>query len=94
MILKIRYSFLVKKLSENRVEIFSKIGCLIEQPSLYEHISGYDNLEITRKIRQVNKNRVADVLSLVKLSTAAHKKVKAYSLGMKQKKVTEMKVQE
>ncbi|MCW3106767.1 MAG: transporter ATP-binding protein [Segetibacter sp.] len=74
-----------RKLAENRLEIFSKIGSLIEQPSLYEHISGYDNLEITRQIRNVNKQRVAEVLRLVKLSGAAHKKVKAYSLGMKQR---------
>ncbi len=73
------------KLSENRLEIFSKIGSLIEQPSLYEHISGYDNLEITRQIRGVDKQRVAEVLKLVRLSDAAQKKVKAYSLGMKQR---------
>lgn len=74
-----------KKLSEGRLEIFSKIGSLIEQPSLYEHLSGYDNLEITRQIRNVNKQRVAEVLKLVRLSDAAHKNVKAYSLGMKQR---------
>ncbi len=74
-----------KELSKNRIEIFSKIGSLIEQPSLYEHISGYDNLEITRQIRNINKKRVDEVLRLVKLSGAAHKKVKAYSLGMKQR---------
>ncbi|MEJ7676578.1 MAG: ABC transporter ATP-binding protein [Segetibacter sp.] len=74
-----------QKLSENRLEIFSNIGSLIEQPSLYEHLSGYDNLEITRQIRNVNKQRVAEVLEIVKLSGAAHKKVKAYSLGMKQR---------
>ncbi len=74
-----------KKLSENRLEIFSKIGSLIEQPSLYEHLSGYDNLEITRQIRNVSKQRAAEVLGIVKLSGAAHKKVKAYSLGMKQR---------
>ena len=74
-----------KNLSEDRLKIFSKIGSLIEQPSLYEHISGYDNLEITRQIRKIRKQRVAEVLELVRLSDAAHKKVKAYSLGMKQR---------
>ena len=74
-----------KELSKCRIEICSKIGSLIEQPSLYEHISGYDNLEITRQIRNINKKRIAEVLRLVKLTDAAHKKVKAYSLGMKQR---------
>jgi ABC-type multidrug transport system ATPase subunit len=74
-----------KDLSENRIEIYSKTGTLIEQPSLYEHISGYDNLEITRRIRNIKKERFLETLELVRLSEAAHKKVKAYSLGMKQR---------
>ncbi len=74
-----------KELSKDRIEIFSKIGSLIEQPSLYEHISGYDNLEITRRIRNIRKERTAEVLQLVRLTDASHKKVKAYSLGMKQR---------
>ncbi|QEC66374.1 ABC transporter ATP-binding protein [Panacibacter ginsenosidivorans] len=74
-----------KNLSENRIEVYSKTGALIEQPSLYEHISGYDNLEITRKIRNIKKERLVETLELVRLSSAAHKKVKEYSLGMKQR---------
>ena len=73
------------KLAENRSEIFSRIGSLIEQPSLYEHLSGYDNLEITRAIRKVCRKRVDEVLDLVKLSDAAKKKTGTYSLGMKQR---------
>jgi ABC-type multidrug transport system ATPase subunit len=74
-----------KNLSENRIESLSKIGALIEQPSLYEHLSGYDNLEITRRLKMIDKEKVTDVLQTVRLSEAAHKKVKAYSLGMKQR---------
>jgi ABC-2 type transport system ATP-binding protein len=73
------------KLHEKRSEILNRIGSLIEQPSLYEHISGYDNLDITRAIRKVRKKRVAEVLELVKLTNAANKKVSTYSLGMKQR---------
>jgi len=74
-----------KHFSENRIDILSKTGSLIEQPSLYEHLSGYDNLNITRQIRKISKKRASDVLELVKLTYASHKKVKAYSLGMKQR---------
>lgn len=74
-----------KNLSQNRIESLSKIGALIEQPSLYEHLSGYDNLEITRQLRKIDKEKVTEVLQTVRLSDAAHKKVKAYSLGMKQR---------
>lgn len=74
-----------KKFPGYKLEVFSKVGSLIEQPSLYEHLSGYDNLEITRLIRKVNRKKVAEVLDLVKLSNVAAKKVGDYSMGMKQR---------
>src|SRR6185437_11277144 len=70
-----------ENLLQNRIAGLSKIGALIEQPSLYEHLSGYDNLEITRQLRKISKERINDVLQTVRLSEAAFKKVKAYSLG-------------
>lgn len=73
------------RLSGNRLEILAKTGSLIEQPSLYEHLSGRENLEITRIIRKVPAKRIAEVLDLVKLADSANKKVKHYSLGMKQR---------
>ncbi|MBX3242541.1 MAG: ABC transporter ATP-binding protein [Chitinophagaceae bacterium] len=74
-----------QNLSDNRINILSKIGSLIEQPSLYEHLSGYENLEIIRRIRNVSKNRIDKVLQLVDLKSASQKKVVNYSLGMKQR---------
>lgn len=72
-------------LSQNRMSVLSRIGSLIEQPSLYEHLSGWDNLEITRIVRNADKQRIPEVLQLVRLTDAAHRKVKNYSLGMKQR---------
>jgi len=57
----------------------------VEQPSYYPHLTGYENLEAIRKILGVPEKRIAAVLELVGLSDAAHKKVKGYSLGMKQR---------
>ncbi|HVG42439.1 MAG TPA: ATP-binding cassette domain-containing protein [Chitinophagaceae bacterium] len=74
-----------KSLTHNSIEIFSDIGTLIESPSLYQHLTGFDNLEITRKIKNVPKARVDEVLQVVKLSKAAKAKVKSYSMGMKQR---------
>jgi lantibiotic transport system ATP-binding protein len=74
-----------KNLSADRTEILSKTGSLIEHPSLYEHISGYDNLKITRLIRKTSKKKIADVLDLMNLSGVAGKKVSEYSMGMKQR---------
>lgn len=69
----------------NRSKAFSKIGSLIEHPSLYEHLSAWNNLEITRRLRNINKERMYEVLELVNLSDASKKLVKNYSLGMKQR---------
>ncbi len=70
----------------NRIKSLAKIGALIENPSLYEHLSARDNLKIAATYRgDVSKDRIEEVLEIVKLSDTKHKKVKAFSLGMKQR---------
>lgn len=70
---------------ENRIKSLSKIGSLIENPSLYEHLNAIDNLKIAARYRSVNLDRIEEVLEIVKLEPAKRKKVKKYSLGMKQR---------
>jgi ABC-2 type transport system ATP-binding protein len=74
-----------KSLEEHQLEIFAKTGALIETPSLYEHLSGADNLAITCKLKNVSKSRIPVVLEQVRLSHAANMRAKRYSLGMKQR---------
>jgi ABC-type multidrug transport system ATPase subunit len=74
-----------KNSNKENVMVFSKIGALIEQPSLFEHLSGFDNLDITRRLKGLKKESIPKTLKTVELTAAAHKKVKAYSLGMKQR---------
>ena len=74
-----------KSIKTARVELLSKIGSLIEQPSLYDHLSGVDNLRIIQKLRNVNPNKIDHVLTLVDMSAQSNKRVSAYSLGMKQR---------
>lgn len=69
----------------HRLSILRKIGSLIEQPSLYGHLNARENLEIFRLAYQSEPKRIAEVLAITGLSSAARKKVKAYSLGMKQR---------
>ena len=71
--------------AKNRISILKQTGSLIEQPSLYPHLTGSENLDIYRIIHSCTKQRVDDVLKLVKLDDARGKLVKAYSLGMKQR---------
>jgi ABC-2 type transport system ATP-binding protein len=72
-------------LTNNRISILKRIGSLIEQPSLYGHLTAKENLEIYRKLNDVTKQRVAEVLHLVGLEDTGSKKAKQFSLGMKQR---------
>ena len=74
-----------KSLMNNSLEIFNNIGAMIEMPSLYEHLTGFDNLAITSKISDIRIKRIDEVLEIVKLTNAAKIKVKEYSMGMKQR---------
>ncbi len=72
--------------SKTRLKSLDKVGALIENPSLYEHLNAVDNLKIAANYRQdIPEGRIDEVLEIVKLSHAKKKKVKAYSLGMKQR---------
>lgn len=73
------------ELSSNRISVLKRTGSLIEQPSMYLHLNGKQNLETFRLPYNSPKYRINDVLKIVGLSDAGNKKVKAYSLGMKQR---------
>lgn len=73
------------ELHSQRISILKKIGTLIEQPSLYLHLTGRENLEIFRLSYDCSKSRIDEVLKIVGLTEASGKKTKAYSLGMKQR---------
>ena len=70
---------------KNRIADLSKIGALIENPSLYGHLNAIDNLRIAANYKSIKKSRIDEVLEIVKLSYAKSKKVSKYSLGMKQR---------
>ncbi|MEM6376894.1 MAG: ABC transporter ATP-binding protein [Bacteroidota bacterium] len=68
-----------------RIDILSRTGNLIETPSLYGHLTAFDNLKIMRTLYPRAKSRIDEVLELVGLRHAAQKKVKHFSMGMKQR---------
>ncbi|MBZ9626035.1 ABC transporter ATP-binding protein [Clostridium sp. FP2] len=62
------------------------IGCIVENPDMYNYMSGLDNLKIFAKIyKGVNEMRINEVVKIVDLEKAINDKVKTYSLGMKQR---------
>lgn len=74
-----------QELQTNRISILSQIGSLIEQPAIYHHLTGKENLMNRALLLQVNEGRVDEMLKLVQLTNASHKKAGQYSLGMKQR---------
>jgi lantibiotic transport system ATP-binding protein len=74
-----------QSLTKNIPGIFKNIGFLIETPSLYLHLTGKENLAIITTLRGIPKKNIDHMLKLVGLEQAANKKVRAYSLGMKQR---------
>lgn len=76
-----------KPLLENRKEILSKVGAIVEKPDFYNYLSALKNLQILAKIsgKQVSTNRIFELLELVGLKDRAESKVKTYSHGMKQR---------
>lgn len=74
-----------QEFSKHRMQILKRVGSLVESPSYYGHLSGFENLEIVAKLIKVPKSRIHEVLSIVRLTQAANQAVKGYSFGMKQR---------
>jgi ABC-type multidrug transport system ATPase subunit len=76
-----------KSLAENRNEILSKIGAIVEKPDFYGYLSAYKNLELLGKIsgKNISDSRIMEVLDLVGLKERFNSKVKTFSQGMKQR---------
>lgn len=74
-----------KDLQRNKINILRRVGSLVEYPSNYGHLSAIENLEAIRRILDVPKSRIDEVLEIVSLTKEAKRAVKGYSLGMKQR---------
>jgi len=72
-------------LSSHRISILGQVGALVETPSLYNHLTGFENLEVTRRLLGCSKENITNALGIVKLTDAAHRLVREYSLGMRQR---------
>jgi ABC-2 type transport system ATP-binding protein len=74
-----------RPLRDKRIDLLRRVGALVETPSLYPHLTGRENLEVTRRLIGAPRGRIDAVLRIVRLDAAADRLVKGYSLGMKQR---------
>ncbi|MGL5354065.1 MAG: ATP-binding cassette domain-containing protein, partial [Clostridium sp.] len=62
------------------------VGGIIENPEMYGYLSGRDNLKLYARMQgSVSKERINEVINLVKLDNRIDDKVSKYSLGMRQR---------
>ena len=74
-----------KHFPDDRIAILKEIGSFIESPSFYANLTGWENLDIIRRILGLPKDAVEDALDLVGLTEFGGRLAKKYSLGMKQR---------
>jgi len=74
-----------QELNQNRIASLKKIGALVEQPAIYGHLTGRENLINRCILLGINKQKAPEMLALVGLSDSANKRAAKYSLGMKQR---------
>lgn len=80
------YELFGKKMGDR--EVFGRIGAIIETPGFYPNLTARENLDIHRRLMGIpNKEYVDEALEIVGLTNydIKKKKVKKYSLGMKQR---------
>ena len=70
---------------EQREHMKPLINLVFEEQNLYERLTGRENLQLFAELYDVPRARVDELLTAVRLTEAARRKVKTYSSGMKQR---------
>jgi ABC-type multidrug transport system ATPase subunit len=74
-----------KEINSNRIATLKRVGALVEQPAIYGHLTGKENLINRCILLGIKRAKADEMLALVGLTDAANKKASKYSLGMKQR---------
>ena len=74
-----------RPLTANHQALMQRVGALVESPSLYPHLTGRENLEVTRRLLGSSHDLIDVALDTIKLTKDANRRVREYSLGMRQR---------
>ena len=75
-----------EKVTDQSYEVFKRVGSIIENPYFYEKMTARQNLELHCDYMGFpNKERIDEVLQMVDLQNVEGKRIRHYSLGMKQR---------
>ena len=72
-------------LLKERENALSHLSGIIENPGLYTGLTGKENLDFIRRLRGVSREKYDEVVEITGLGDRLSRKVKKYSLGMKQR---------
>ncbi|MBU5352327.1 ABC transporter ATP-binding protein [Paenibacillus silvae] len=62
------------------------VGSIVENPEVYTYLTGWENLEHFARMQPgVDRDRIQEVVNIVRLDQRIHDKVRTYSLGMRQR---------
>ncbi|MEK4358640.1 ABC transporter ATP-binding protein [Paenibacillus sp. FSL M7-1455] len=62
------------------------VGSIVENPEVYTYLTGWENLEHFARMQPgIDKQRIQEVVDIVRLDQRIHDKVRTYSLGMRQR---------
>ena len=74
-----------KKVNTDSYDLWAKVGYLVETPYSYPELTVKENLEITRRLRQIPNTSVDDIIQQLKLTSYKDRKAKHLSLGNAQR---------
>src|SRR3954454_10763072 len=75
-----------RDLPDSSAAALARVGAIIEEPRFHPHLSGRENLRVHAAARTRDAHgRIGAALERVGLAARADEKVKAYSLGMRQR---------
>ena len=75
-----------EKPSRKNRDFYKRVGSIIEYPGFYPNLTAKENLEIHRRMMGVqDKDSIINSLKITGIQEAKDKKVKEFSLGMKQR---------
>ncbi len=74
-----------KPLHSHRLEVLRQVSALVEAPSLYPQLTGFENMEVTRRMLGLPRQAIDRALGMTGMLDAKNKLVRAYSMGMKQR---------
>lgn len=65
-----------QSLTSNHRALMRRVGALVEAPSLYPHLTGRENLEVTRRLLGSPPNLIDRALETIKLTRDANRRVR------------------